>query len=323
MTTSARPCDSPAVRNRSIALPFYTKFLQQPAAGVAKTPAFPGPFSLRLSALILHRSGPAAGLQGGRVTTRLELILDRFVPSGNGRAVDLANGGLVCLRTASSREDRDRRRRAETAARVSALRIAGMAPLVDYGLGGRDEWIEAYGLGALDEHAGSAADLLRSSAGAIAALLVCAGLAVRNGPRSRRGAEDPPRLFIPEPLERVIAADDEEEAAEPPAAPGGLPAAGTILERRDELDPVMEWIGAPADSGARIVGSRPRREPGCARSSRRLRGRRGWQVRPGVEPVLRPGCLPDSRRRPYRALRHAARPPRAHPRQARREWAFG
>jgi len=182
------------------------------------------------------------------------LILDRFVPSGSGRAVDLANGGLVCLRTASSREDRDRRRRAETAARVSALRIAGMAPLVDYGLGGRDEWIEAYGLGALDEHAGSAADLLRSSARAIAALLVCAGLAVRNGPRSRRGAEDPPGLFIPEPLERVIAADDEEVAAEPPAAPAGLPAAGTILERRDELDPVMEWIGAPADSGARIVG---------------------------------------------------------------------
>ncbi len=185
------------------------------------------------------------------MSTRLELVLDRFVAVGGGRAIDLANGDLVWLRTGASLDECGHRRRAETAARVSALRIPGMAPLVDYGLSRRNEWLEAYRLGPLGADAGSAGDR-PLPARTIAALLARAGCAVSEDPKGCRAAPEPPGLFIPEPLERVLASQGG-QAPLPPVASADRPAAGTIIERRDELDPVMEWIAGPAESGARIV----------------------------------------------------------------------
>jgi two-component system response regulator AtoC len=185
------------------------------------------------------------------VSNRLEIVLDRFVPAGNGRAIDLSNGDLVCLRTTAPRDDRDHRRRAEAAARMSALRIPGMAPLVDYGINGRNEWIEAHRLGPLGGTAGLAGER-PLPARAIAALLARAGCAVKEGPRSRGEDLDSAGLFIPEPIEHVVA-EEAEVAAQPPAASADTPAAATIIERRDELEPLMERIAGPAESGARIV----------------------------------------------------------------------
>jgi DNA-binding NtrC family response regulator len=61
-----------------------------------------------------------------------------------------------------------------------------------------------------------------------------------------------PQLFIPEPVERVVGRDAE-EADRHQTTYVGPPAVGTIIERRDELEPVMDWIAEPAESGARIV----------------------------------------------------------------------
>jgi len=89
------------------------------------------------------------------VTTRFELVLDRFVPWGGGnRAIDLATGDLVLLRTVARRDRDNDGRRAQTAALISSLRIPGMAVLVDYGPGARNEWVEAYRLAPLGAEAG-------------------------------------------------------------------------------------------------------------------------------------------------------------------------
>ena len=249
MTTSVRPCDSPAVRNRSIALPFYTKFLQRSAGPAAETAVFAGPSREALSAPILHRFGRAAELLGGRVSTRFELVLDRFVPWGGGnRAIDLATGDLVFLRVVAPRGQDNDGLRAQTAARISSLRIPGMAVLADYGAGNRDEWVEAYRLGPPGAEAGCAHEP-PPDAGAVARLLARAGCAVRE--LRRRGARDaaPPGLFIPEPLDRVSLCEPM-PGVQPLAASAGAPAIGTSIERRDETDPVVEWITGRAEAGA-------------------------------------------------------------------------
>jgi len=102
----------------------------------------------------------------------------------------------------------------------------------------------------------------------------------------------------------------------------GTPVAGTIIERRDELDPAMEWIAGPAESGARIVRIEAPPGAGCARSSTRSRGRAAGRIA-AVEPVLQPGFLLDNRRRRNRALRHAPRPPCDCSRHARRARTLG
>jgi hypothetical protein len=188
------------VRNRSIALPFYTKFLQRPAGRVVERAVFPGPSRGALSAPILHRFRRGAGLLGGGVTTRFELVLDRFVPWGGGnRAVDLATGDPVLLRIIAPRGQDNDGRRAETAAHISSLRIPGMAVLVDYGAGSRNEWVEAYRLGPRGAESGCAES--PPDAGAIARYWPAPGAPCgsRGGAVSgmplRRGCSSPNRLI--------------------------------------------------------------------------------------------------------------------------------
>ena len=133
------------------------------------------------------------------MTTRIELVLDRFIPSeGGGMAIDLATGGPVLLRTLAPGGEPDCGRRAQAAARVCALRIPGMATLVDFGADGRRGWVEAYRLAAS-----------RPRAGTVPALLAGAGCIVREPARGggREAAAD--ASFIPEPLDRVSLAETE------------------------------------------------------------------------------------------------------------------
>jgi DNA-binding NtrC family response regulator len=187
------------------------------------------------------------------VATGLELVLDRFVASGGDRAVDLATGDVVLLRIRAKLDDADERKRAEAAALVSPLRISGMAALLDYGTGGRQAWVEAYRPGSVDGigcGAGQQPLPLRT----IKALLAGAGCTVTDAPRSRDAERGPSGVFIPEPLERIVTIGDAPPPAEARAACLDTPAVGTILERRDEVDAVMDWLTGPADAGARLLG---------------------------------------------------------------------
>ena len=65
MTTRERPCDSPAVRNRSIPQPFYTKFLQRPVWRRANSGKVSGPFSPPRVGADLARFSPRS-MAGGR-----------------------------------------------------------------------------------------------------------------------------------------------------------------------------------------------------------------------------------------------------------------
>jgi two-component system NtrC family response regulator len=221
---------------------FYTKFLQRPDREAAETPEFRRIARDRLPAPILHRLRRAAGLRGGAVTTRIELVLDRFIPpAGGGMAIDLATGGPVLLRTLAPGGEPDYGRRAQTAARVWALRIPGMATLVDFGADGRRGWVEAYRLAGC-----------RPRAGTVPALLAAAGCIV-SGPERDSGREAAADAsFIPEPLDRVILAESEATAS-PAAGLGRAPAIGALICRRDELEAILESITAPSESGARLV----------------------------------------------------------------------
>ena len=176
------------------------------------------------------------------MASRIELVLDRFIVWGDGgRAVDLATGDLVWLRAMAPHGGVDGLRRAQAAARVSALRIRGMAALVDFGLDGLAGWVEAY------RPAASGAD-----AATIVALLARAGCAVREPARST--GQDPPMegQFVPAPLD-LVTIDEPAATAPPAAAAASGPALGTLLERRDELDAIAEVIAGQAEAGARIV----------------------------------------------------------------------
>src|SRR6476619_928622 len=84
ITTSARPCDSPAVRKRTILGQLYTKFLHapgRPAVTIARKPD-------------VIRRGDRLAL-GDR--SMAALLADRFIES-NGRWIDLATGDCVRLR---------------------------------------------------------------------------------------------------------------------------------------------------------------------------------------------------------------------------------
>jgi len=176
------------------------------------------------------------------VATRVELVLDRFIPWGGGcRAVDLATGDRVWLRVIDPRGASDGLSRAQAAAHISTLRIPGMAALVDFGTDGRTRWIEAYRMAPS-----------RTDAATVVALLTRAGCAVREAHRASGEGPAPAGLFIPAPLDRVVVCDPA-TTVERADAPGIAPAMGTVLERRDELSAITESIASHAEAGARLV----------------------------------------------------------------------
>jgi transcriptional regulator with GAF, ATPase, and Fis domain len=185
------------------------------------------------------------------VATRHLLVLDRFISAGAKSAVDLATGQLVLLRTAGPGARSAERGRADAAARVSSLRIPGMATLVDYGPGGGNTWVEAYGPGPADAFAAAARDRAAAARG-VTSLLSRAGCTVRAREQGAVPETTPEGLFIPAPWDRVTVADTP-ATHQAPAAAGGGPAIGTVIERRDELDALMEWLNDDAQAGARIV----------------------------------------------------------------------
>ena len=184
------------------------------------------------------------------MAVRLELVLDRFVPVRDSCAIDLATGGPVRLRSIGVGGQPDARRLAEAAARVSAIRIPGVAALVDFGVDGRGAWIEAYRRG--PHGAPGDADEPMLPGATITALMAGAGCVVSKAASAGRAAGSLRDLRIPGLLEHV-------EVLEPPpagqsaASDVAVAAAATMLQRRDELDSVVEWLAAPAERGARLL----------------------------------------------------------------------
>jgi transcriptional regulator with AAA-type ATPase domain len=186
------------------------------------------------------------------VAKSLDIVLDRFVRLAGASGIDLATGDAVFLRSSHAGDAGRDRLRAETAARVSSLRIDGMLPLVDYGLHGRSEWVEAYRLTVVDlEGAASSAE----PPAALSALLHSAGCEMVAPPDVGRECGVPGPSFVPVPVERVAITHSEAGGVGPrPSDYDGPPATGTAIERRDELDGVVEWLReAGTRPGARLL----------------------------------------------------------------------
>src|SRR5262245_53849973 len=79
IATSVLPCDSPAVRNRSIRLSFYPNFLQRPGS----------------SALVFREITQGRGLA---LVQTVSVVADRFLVTTGERAIDLATGLGVVIR---------------------------------------------------------------------------------------------------------------------------------------------------------------------------------------------------------------------------------
>ena len=182
----------------------------------------------------------------------LDIVLDRFVRLAGGSGIDLATGDGVYLRMIRSGDVAGDTLRAETAARVSALRIDGMLPLVDYGMDGGGEWIEAYRL--IMAGADGAAARADPPA-ALGALLHAGGCEIAAEPDLGRECHLMGSSFVPVPVERVALVHPGAGGLEPRTpAYNGPPAIATAIERRDELDGVIEWLrDADTRPGARIL----------------------------------------------------------------------
>src|SRR5436190_20760023 len=85
IATSALPCDSPAVRKRSIRASFYPKNLPCPG-GVP-------------SIFRVIRAGRSFALTSAQPQTEdvMQLVADRFAIDEDGRSLDLATGASVVL----------------------------------------------------------------------------------------------------------------------------------------------------------------------------------------------------------------------------------
>src|SRR5260370_29253690 len=122
ITTSVRPCDSPAVRNRSIQGKLYTKFLRASCAATRSRCGFAGVFDGRF----LAPRGPVPPMP---------LIADRFCRlKEDGEIVDLATAEIVRLTieppTVNTRE------RAAACDRLAAPRPPLPLPRAHYGAHG-------------------------------------------------------------------------------------------------------------------------------------------------------------------------------------------
>src|SRR5690242_2742776 len=126
ITTSARPCDSPAVRNRSIRQKFYTNFLR--ASWNTRR-------GLRGSSSKSGRSSSCTA-----AATRMPVIAERFLADEDG-VVDLATGESI--RLTIDRVESCTPTRADACDALFGLRHPLLLPLVDYGVVGA-HWFEAH-----------------------------------------------------------------------------------------------------------------------------------------------------------------------------------
>jgi DNA-binding NtrC family response regulator len=163
IATSALPCDSPAVRNRSIRPSFYPKLLPHPGHRAA---------ILRAISLgrVLAPSGHAS-IQGGFV----ELFADRFVLVDARRTIDLATGWDVLLIVTSAGGVSDERRWSVRCDVLQKLRHRSIARLLDYGAIGEHQRFEAWDCGA-EWH--GAREPAEAAAGRAAQFLDSCGLSV-------------------------------------------------------------------------------------------------------------------------------------------------
>ena len=124
ITTSACPCDSPAVRNRSIrASIVYEVSAHSPAAGRGSSS----------KSAVISRGGQLA-LSIGQ-TTMHELVADRFVAFGR-TWIDIASGAPVRLRFVHAAQVSEEIIWNEQCAERARLRHPLMNVLVDYGVAG-------------------------------------------------------------------------------------------------------------------------------------------------------------------------------------------
>src|SRR5260221_5319374 len=125
MVTSALPCDSPAVRKRSMRGSFYPKKLPRPggAGAIGRAIRAGEPFA------------PEAEMQ---------LVADRFAVDEGGRALDLASGARVTLITGSAGRVSDPMQWAGRCASLRGTRHRSRATLVDCGLFGETSRFEAW-----------------------------------------------------------------------------------------------------------------------------------------------------------------------------------
>jgi DNA-binding NtrC family response regulator len=195
------------------------------------------------------------------------LLLDRFIAVPGGGGIDLATGGRVWIRRTSPGNTALQQRRSSTAARVRALRVPGMAALVDYGIDRRGDWVEAY----CDPGAGTSP--VQNEAGRrvgptenVRRLLAQAGCRVGSRSDEAHPASGERPLFVPIPV-AVVELESDRAGVHRVGRRRGRALVGTIIQRRAELEQLAELAGgedappgprnidleAPAGAGVRTL----------------------------------------------------------------------
>src|SRR3954464_3598391 len=130
IVTSALPCDSPAVKKRSIRGSFYPKYLRSPDGDPAVGRAI----------VAGRRFAPRPGMP---------LVADRFAVHEDGRAFDLPTGSRVTITIGSAGGVSEQLRWTARCEQLRTLRHHAIAPLVDFGPLGETSRFEAWGCGAV------------------------------------------------------------------------------------------------------------------------------------------------------------------------------
>ena len=146
IATRPLPCDSPAVRNRSIRATFYPKFLHTPgrrsaiperSARVTFLHRVPGhqsqsTQSTQSQAFSANSAVSAFKRRVNRVET-LQIVADRFGVARDGRAIDLVTGASVLLRIGAGGGAAEQARWSIRCHWLHRLHHRRLASLVDYG----------------------------------------------------------------------------------------------------------------------------------------------------------------------------------------------
>src|SRR5262249_44979959 len=126
IATSALPCDSPAVRKRSIRRSFYPKYFQPPVQPPLTSRAMARAFAVAAVAIAAgHLLAPRPAHDRGGT---MRLLADRFAIDAGGRAIDLASGARVAIAIACAGGIADQLRWHERCGLLHQLQHRALAP---------------------------------------------------------------------------------------------------------------------------------------------------------------------------------------------------
>jgi DNA-binding NtrC family response regulator len=245
IVTSALPCDSPAVRKRSIGSSFYPKFLRHPATGRAIGPRS---FEVAILHVALRTLSPLSKEPSVDAAADVQLFANRFAVTPAGPAIDLSTGEPVSLTIAAAGAPSEQTRWAVRCDALRKLHHRAIARLIDFGAAGDGQRFEAWACGAPLPAPLPASDLMCEEAANF--LHACSLSSGRLGPDAARSSARGPILLLPPDAGYE---DAGEGPSVKPVAPLDIGACGHIDLDRRAVASIAELFDATPECRPRVV----------------------------------------------------------------------